>query len=182
MHFQTMGDRVRLAAMGALVAVSSSASLAHAGVIDDLLGTTEKNWKEVVPALPAVPADADLVSFYVSPLTRFRFAVDTHSITIGKDGVVHYTLVATSANGVRNVSFEGMRCDSKEHKVYAWGRADGTWIHPRSDAWQPVGEGDRANRQDAALYKDVICTDGMPLNVRQVIRRLEVNPYKSLPY
>ena len=154
----------------------------QANPLDDPLGTADKNWTEIVPGLPAKPMDTNLLSFYVSPQTRFRFAVDIHSITIGKDGVVHYTLVATSEEGTRNVSFEGMRCATKERKTYAYGRADGTWSHARSDPWEPVGERDGPNRQDAALYKDVICKDGLPLNVKEVITRLEGNPYAALPH
>lgn len=173
---------VRLVATFAFLLFAWRATLVQANPMDDLLGTTDKNWTEIVPVLPAKPVDTNLVSFYVSPQTRFRFAVDIHSITIGKDGVVHYTLVATSEEGISNVSFEGMRCATKERKTYAYGRADGTWIHARSDPWEPVAERDGPNRQDAALYKDVVCKDGLPLNVKEVVTRLEGNPYTSLPH
>lgn len=79
----------------------------------------DRPFKEVQAALPALPQDADLVPFKVNDSSDFRFMVDTKSISVGPDRVVRYTVVITSPGGGRNVSYEGMRCDAFERRIYA---------------------------------------------------------------
>jgi hypothetical protein len=49
-----------------------------------------------------------------------------------------------------------MRCDTKERRVYAAGRLDGSWSQSRRDDWMPIRDA-YANRQHAALYSDYFC-------------------------
>jgi len=79
----------------------------------------DRPFKEVQTALPALPQDADLIPFTVNDSSDFRFMVDPKSISVGPDRVVRYTVVITSAGGGRNVSYEGMRCDAFERRIYA---------------------------------------------------------------
>ena len=55
---------------------------------------------------------------------------------MGSDGVVRYTLVARSAAGVENVSFEGIRCKSGAYRVYAFANG-GAWSRTNSE-WKPI--------------------------------------------
>jgi hypothetical protein len=119
----------------------------------------EKPWQESEVLLPPYPQDAQLYSFYVSPTTRNRFFVDIQTLAVGKDDVARYVLVVISPSGVRNVSFEGMRCETKERRIYASGRSDGGWSKTRSDQWQPVREA-VSNRHHAALYSEFFCPGG----------------------
>ncbi|GJG97448.1 CNP1-like family protein [Cupriavidus pauculus] len=80
----------------------------------------DRPFQEVQAELPALPNDADLIPFSVNDSsTDFRFAVDPKSISVGTDRVVRYTVVITSSGGGRNVSYEGMRCDAFERRIYA---------------------------------------------------------------
>jgi len=78
------------------------------------------------------------------PANGMRFSVDRNSIAVGSDDVVRYTLVSTSRGGARNVSFEGLRCEPRQKKLYAFGRPDGGWSRSRNNRWlaQPLGERD----------------------------------------
>jgi hypothetical protein len=164
-----------------LLMATGAAERALAAVpFDDLIGDPDKDWTEIPPELPAAVDNAALIGFYVSPTTSFRFAVDGKSITLGKDGVIHYTLVGTSDEGARNVRFQGIRCATRTFKTYAYGRGDGSWTAARDPAWARIDEAE-SNRQLAALYKDIICKDGLPQSLAQVIARLRQNPYASLP-
>ncbi len=116
----------------------------------------DKPWTEVAVQLPAPPAPENLLPFYVSPVATQTFAIDAKSLAIGKDGVIRYTLIATSAGGVRNISFEGIRCQSFEKKLYAFGRQDGSWGRSHRDNWEPI-RSKAANRQHAALAQDYMC-------------------------
>jgi hypothetical protein len=115
-----------------------------------------KTWQEMAVQLPAMPQDANLLSFDVSAIATQRFAIDAKSLNVGKDGVVRYTLVSVSAAGAKNISYEGIRCESREQKIYALGHADGTWSQARSSQWEPILS-NGVNRQQAALSRDYFC-------------------------
>lgn len=120
-------------------------------------------WQEGEFVLPAAPSPEGLVPFYVSATTDNRFFVDVSSLTVGGDGVVRYVLVVLTKQGARNVTFEGMRCTSRERRVYATGRADGSWSTARRNDWIKVSEA-TTNRQHAALFQDYFCPDGVIVN------------------
>lgn len=130
-----------------------------------------KKWEEVEVLLPAPPKQQDLLSFYVSAATDNRFFVDPASISVGGDGVVRYTLVVLTSGGVRNVSFEGMRCETKERRLYAFGRADGTWSKARSNQWERVREAVN-NRHHAALFQEYLCPNGVIVQDVEEVKRL----------
>ncbi len=122
------------------------------GDFDDRL----KPWQEITLQLPAAPVPENLMGFYVSPTATQEFAIDAPSITVGSDGVVRYTLVATSRHGAQSISYEGIRCDTFEKKLYAFGQADGSWSRSQRDQWQRISPG-KANAQHARLAQDYFC-------------------------
>ena len=110
-------------------------------------------------ALPAYPAPGKLIPFSVSDSGGFRFFVDGATLTVGKDRVVRYVLVARSADGAQNVSYEGMRCAAGEYRIYAIGRSDGSWVESRT-GWRPVRG---APARQVALYREYFCPQAEPL-------------------
>lgn len=117
----------------------------------------EKPWQEVAVQLPAPPKAENMLPFYVSPIASNEFAIDAKSVSVGTDGVVRYTLVATSSGGARSVSYEGIRCQSFERKLYAFGQPDGGWPRSRRDQWERINSSG-PNRQHAALFTDYFCS------------------------
>ena len=171
----------RVASVSLLLIGMAGPEVAHAGLFDEIIGgpDAEKEFVEIAPVMPEAPKTENLTSFYVSPATSFRFFIDTHSISISKDEVVHYTLIAQSPEGAKNISFEGMRCSNRTFKVYAYLGANDTF-RPRTDPqWARVDEAE-ANRQRAALYKDYICSSGVPLRAHDVVLALKSNPYSAV--
>ena len=81
---------------------------------------------DATPELPAYPRRENLIEFFVSSASDFRFFVDRASISV-KGGVVRYTLVARSPSGVENVTYEAIRCPTAEYRVYYLGQSDRTW-------------------------------------------------------
>lgn len=120
-------------------------------------------WQEEEYALPAAPQSDDLLPFYVSPTAEHRFFVDSRSLAVGKDGVVRYVLVVLAAQGGRNVTFEGMRCETRERRIYAVGRADGSWSSARRSEWVRISDV-AGNRHHAALFLDYFCPNGVIVN------------------
>jgi CNP1-like family len=129
----------------------------------------DKPWEEQKWALPEYPADANLVRFYVSPTTPFEFFVDSKSVSVGKDGVVRYTLVARSPSGASNVSYEGIRCESRERKLYAFGSPDRSWLQARNADWARIpSRRTYPNNQQAALADDFFCVQGSHIGSPEV--------------
>lgn len=122
----------------------------------------EKPWIETEVALPAYPADADLIEFYVSAATSNRFFIDGKSLSVGSDGVVRFSLVVLTSGGATNVSHEGIRCSAREVRLYATGRSDRTWSPSRLAVWKPI-ENKAINRHHAALSRDFFCPNGPPI-------------------
>lgn len=118
-----------------------------------------KRWQERAVTLPAAPLPENLLPFYVSAATDNEFFVDGASLTVGSDGVVRYVLVIQTSGGARNVSFEGLRCETRERRVYALGRLDGAWSKSRNESWQRIRDVP-ANRHHAALFHDYFCPGG----------------------
>ncbi|GAB3539678.1 CNP1-like family protein [Noviherbaspirillum agri] len=133
----------------------TGAALAQTTEEDD---GSEQPWKEVALELPAAPKQEDLLPFYVSATATQSFAIDARSVSAGSDGVIRYTLVSTSDAGAKNVSYEGIRCETFERKLYAFGQPDGSWTRARRDEWQRISH-NAANRQHAALAKDFFCLE-----------------------
>lgn len=92
---------------------------------------------EALPELPAFPRRDTLIEFPVSAVPNIRFFIDGATLGV-ESGVVRYVLVARSASGgAENVSYEGLRCRTAEHRRYAVGRSDGTWVKPSANGWRP---------------------------------------------
>jgi hypothetical protein len=60
------------------------------------------------------------------------------------------------------VTFEGIRCDVREYKLYATGRYDRTWSPLLAGQWRPIQYKDR-NRHHAVLSRDFFCPNGLPI-------------------
>lgn len=121
----------------------------------------EKPWREIEASLPAYPRPENLVAFEVSAATRNRHFLDAASLSVGEDGVVRYTVVVRTAGGAENVSFEGMRCDTGERKLYAFGRSTasggGEWVRNRYARWEPIPVRQAAS-YSRELFYHYLCT------------------------
>lgn len=110
--------------------------------------------------------------------------MDPASVSVGKDGVVRYTLIARSPSAAMNVSYEGIRCQTYERKLYALGRSDGTWSKAREPQWTPIGN-NQVNRQHAVLAGDFFCSgSSRVLTTDDAVQALERGnqPRKAVPW
>ena len=119
-----------------------------------------KKWQEVEVLLPAPPKAEALLPFYVSAATENHFFVDSASLSVGGDGVVRYPLVVLPEGGARNVTYEGIRCETRERRIYASGRQDGSWSKSRRNEWVRIQDA-YANRHHAALFLEYFCPVGV---------------------
>ncbi len=177
--------RARPLAHAVLLAVLAGASAASTAQsrFEEEFDDLDKPWQEIAVQLPAMPKKENLLGFVASETATMRFAVDAKSISVGDDGVVRYTLVSSSPSGAQNISYEGIRCETQEKKLYAFGHKDGSWSRSRRDRWKHFS-GTTANRQHATLARDYFCDHKVVAgNAEQLVRNLRDNPVdeKYLP-
>jgi len=112
--------------------------------------------------LPAFPKQENLLEFYVSELTSNHFYIDRLSLSVDPEGIVRYTMVVKTSGGATNINYEAIRCATRQIRLYATGRSDGTWSRARISEWREI-ENKLVNRHQAALNHDYFCPGGRPL-------------------
>jgi hypothetical protein len=133
----------------------------------------EVPWKEgAVTALPAYPADAELLAVALPKDAPGRLYVDPRSLTVGADAVIRLTLVIESGGGTRNVLYDGIRCQTREYKTYAAGTAERSLAALKDPRWQPI-QSYGAGLFRHVLQHDHLCDPGAPRSTaRELVERL----------
>lgn len=116
--------------IGLLFALHATAMAQHNWFVNDAEPNAPDSvsdpeyWREQSITLPPWPREQDWLAVPLdNPGGSFDYWIDTRSLTTGADQVVRYILVAESASGARNLSFEGIRCSPAGHyQVYAYGQ------------------------------------------------------------
>jgi hypothetical protein len=133
----------------------------------------KKPWKEVEAQLPPYPKAENLIRLNTGTATPHSFYIDTSSISLGDDGVVRYTVVTRTSGGATNVTFEGMRCETRQQKLYAIGRAGEKWVQARDAQWQRVVLKDLTPHH-YTLYQEYFCPQRTrPTPPRQAVDALK---------
>ena len=112
----------------------------------------KSEWVEDAVTPPPYPQDKDLIPVAMAA-TSNEFFVDSKSVAIGKDSVIRYTMLIRSNAGALNVTHEGIRCGTREKKLYHIGRSDGTWSAARNPKWGEVAE------SGAMTYQKILMND-----------------------
>jgi CNP1-like family len=147
-----------LAGVGALASLEAAAQeLPIRDEAADTIDFGQAPFKEKKVRLPAPPKAENLVRFDAGPSRPgFENFVDSATLTLDEDGVIRYTLVVKSDMGASNVTYEGIRCATRERRVYAYGRRDGTWAEPRDSEWKKIGA-PSLEGPVYVLYNDFFC-------------------------
>ncbi|KQP17818.1 CNP1-like family protein [Pseudorhodoferax sp. Leaf267] len=158
----------RIAAWLAVGALSASMALAQTILPD------QPDWAEAdVPPPPTFQTDK-LISVDVDKRGSLQYGVDPATMSIGKDGVVRYVIVARSPSGAMTAMYEGLRCGTGEHKVYARYN-DARWAPVASPQWQSLFDSTRV-RYPLALARQGGCdSKAPPTSVSDMVRKLK-NP------
>lgn len=152
----------RLAALACALGLAA----AHAQV-----ATPDPDWKELdAPPPPALRTEG-LIPLDIKGST-LRFGVDPRSVTLGKDSIVRYVVVATSPSGTVNAMYEGLRCNTGEVKVYARHNPDSGWAPVQGAEWQPVREAPSARHSLLIARTGACIGDGPNRSADRIVRDL----------
>lgn len=127
-------------------------------------------WKEAMGGLPAMPPADSLLEIGVVDASHNHYFLDAKSLSVGSDGVTRMTLVAEHRGGSRTVTYEGIRCETHEYRLYAIGASDG-WDMPKHSRWRPIPVTGYENIR-SVLLEDHLCDGGMPRTVESVVQAL----------
>lgn len=140
------------------------------------LDQEKKSWAELQTQLPPYPKPENLLKFDAGANSANTYFVDSASVSVGDDGVVRYTLMVKTGGGATNVSFEGIRCESRELKVYAFGRPDSEWSRARDPVWRRIEFRD-INNHHLTLHREHFCPGRKTIApVKQIIQTLKYGP------
>jgi len=154
-----LASRVLLGAFAVAIAGSVFAQAPGQKIRDsaaDSIDFTPKFADELPLQLPAPPKPGDLLEFEPGRPATLRFYIDPASLSVGTDAIVRFTVVVRGEGSASNVSYEAIRCKSRERKVYAYGRADGTWSEVRAPQWTTISGLD-IDGYRFVLYENYFC-------------------------
>ncbi len=141
----------------------------------------KKPWAELQAQLPKYPNPENLRRFDMGAVTSNAYFVDAASVSVGDDGVVRYTLLIRTGGGATNVSFEGIRCENRQIRVYAFGHPGAQWSRARNSEWRPIVPLE-VNGHHHVLAKDYFCTFGWtpgPQPLRVIQSALKSGPIRD---
>jgi len=110
------------------------------GYISEFAGKpeSESEKKEDTVNLPPWPSEQDLITVDLS-LVDFPYTllIDEKSFSVSKDRIIRYAAILRSAGGVDNVAYEGISCNHRQVKRYAYG-SRGQFRPVRKPEWRFV--------------------------------------------
>ena len=83
--------------------------------------------------------------------SRHRVEIDAQSLAVDQERLVRYSLLVTTAGGARNLTYEALRCDTRERRVMAVGRRDDSWSVTPDSPWRPVVRTNAADLHHAEI-------------------------------
>jgi hypothetical protein len=150
-----------LALAGAVTAATAVEPGAPPGTPDNSNIPVVPEWVEAEAPPPPPLRTKGLIPIEVAG-TTLHYGVDPASITVGKDRVVRYVVVATSNTGAVNGIYEGLKCDGGMVKVYARYNPDSGWVPTRDAEWETVRDGASARRHSLAIARGGACKENTP--------------------
>lgn len=142
------------------------------------LDQEKKPWLEMQAQLPPYPKPENLLKFEMGSNTANSYFVDATSVSVGEDNVVRYTLVIKGGGGATNVSFEGLRCDTRQMRVYAFGHPNSQWSRARDSQWRDIRQRD-INGHHYQLHREYFCWTSsrkVAYTVPQIVENLKRGP------
>lgn len=155
-----------------LVATACSLMLSFTNYAQAQLVDANPDWVEMESNPPTKFNSIETIAFELTnSATQLKWGIDPSTISIGKDGITRYVVVANGVNS-SNISYEGINCLKGELKVYArWSGKE--WALNSNANW--IDLTDRARAHHAlALARQGLCDGGSAhLKVENIIRNLK---------
>jgi hypothetical protein len=150
----------------AAVLFISSICAAHAQ-----LAPVDPDWKEADAPPPAALKLDGLIPID-QPGSSLRFGVEPGSVSVGRDGIVRYVVVAKSSTGAVNAIYEGIRCSTGEFRVYARYNPSGSWVLNEDPLWRSLHDPQPSSHTLTIARTGACIGNGTNRSAEQVVRDL----------
>ncbi|HED19625.1 MAG TPA: hypothetical protein ENI74_09005 [Gammaproteobacteria bacterium] len=156
------------------VDVGDDDDLYNEGYNPGYIGEPESRKKEDTVIFPSWPSDQDLVRVDLS-LVEFPYTllIDEKSFSVGSDSIIRYTAILRSADGVDNITYEGISCNRREVRRYAYG-SRGRFRPVRKSEWKYILNRGQ-DRYRYALVENYFCPLPSGDVERQLLDNLKTN-------
>ncbi len=138
----------------------------------------EYEWQQGRVSIPPYPEEDNLIQVpFTLAHSSFEYFVDVNSVATTENDVVLYTVVIKSQTGAKNVIFEGIHCDERSVKVFAYGDSRGRLNRARKQPWKRImaGSGGSMDYRREMLEYYACDAAGGSITTKEILSRLE-NP------
>lgn len=135
------------------------------------LAPVDPDWKEADAPPPAALKLDGLIPID-QPGSSLRFGVEPGSVSVGRDGIVRYVVVAKSSTGAVNAIYEGIRCSTGEFRVYARYNPSGSWVLNKDPLWRSLHDPQPSSHTLTIARTGACIGDGTNRLAEQVVRDL----------
>ena len=136
------------------------------------LRDADPDWQEEIGGRPPEFDVRRLIPIDLPAHVGVRMGIDPETLSIGKDGVVRYVVVASGSGGAQTVLYEAIRCSTAQYRRLARHSPEGGWtvlagsewtalhgrlpsVHPLVIARSGICEGAAPNRSTADMIRDL---------------------------
>ena len=135
------------------------------------LADSDAEWVEEAPPSPPAFSREKLIPVDMPPYVSIKVGVDPDTIVVGKDGVVRYVVVMVNTTGSVSASFEGIRCNTDEFKVYARMGSSAVWSAVTTPQWKDL-TANMPSRHSHALARQGACEGRTATTKDEILRAL----------
>lgn len=144
-----------------------------------------KKWQEQGTEVPGMPSGDALQAVTLDSLGEdFQLFLDPDGVLMGEDDrVLRYWLIVKSRAGAINATYEGLRCDTREYKFFAFGspKRPGQPRLTKNADWRAI-DVSASNAFRAELADDVLCSGPRPRSLDKIKdgikgRYAQLNPF-----
>ncbi|WP_434779364.1 CNP1-like family protein [Neisseria sp. Ec49-e6-T10] len=131
----------------------------------------ETPWGETKLPLPPYRTmeEGKWQEFYVGENYKNKAMIDLESVDLAEDGTIRYVLNLQSQRGANNLSAEGILCNNRLNKIFAFGDTfNHQWIMNKKADWKSISVDDKARLQ----IRYMLCNEGAPRSAQIAIQRI----------
>lgn len=131
----------------------------------------DKPWVEQEQALVPYPLQPQWLQLEMPVTIRPQIFVNTADLQLGPDQVIRFSLRQASKSGVENISREGLHCEQRNYRSYAFGDpVNKRWISSQNSQWRKLDVSDLLRRE----LVTILCPQGWtPATAAEVITNLQ---------
>lgn len=152
------------------------AGLLGSGSALSQLRDADPDWQEDLGGRPPEFNVRRLIPIDMPTHVGVRMGIDPETLSIGKDGVVRYVVVATGSGGAQTVLYEAIRCATAQYRRLARYSPESGWTALAGSEWTAL-HGRLPSVHPLVIARSGICMGAAPnRSTADMVRDLRTPP------